>query len=291
MAQFAAVSYRILGPCVYCLNMYRITIVAVSVAILLGLQAWGQDKPANSDIENIGRRDVSQGASQNVYSIDKEIAMGRQLSAEYEKSVRLSNDPELGEYINRLGQNIVLNSDVRNLPVTFRVVESDEPGGMAFPGGFVFINSGTLTVLDNEAELAFALAQGVAHIAARHGARQASRGQIVGPLSGVPRIYAGGGTTIPLPFPQFPADDVLQADFLGVQYLYKAGYDPNAAVTFLQKIQSGRLQGTPNLFNTVPPAAERLAVMQRNVPLVLPARSQNLLTTPEFNGIKAGLKK
>ena len=106
--------------------MHRTTIVAASVAILLALPVWGQDKPRNSDIENIGRRDVSQGAVQNVYSIDKEIAMGRQLSALYEKQVRLSNDPELGEYINRLGQNIVLNSDVRNLPVTFRVVESDE---------------------------------------------------------------------------------------------------------------------------------------------------------------------
>ena len=125
--------------------MYRTTIVAASAAILLALPVWGQDKPRNSDIENIGRRDVSQGASQSVYPIDKEIAMGRQLSAEYEKQVRLSNDPELGEYINRLGQTIVLNSDGRNLPVTFRVVESDEPGGMAFPGGFVFINSGTLT--------------------------------------------------------------------------------------------------------------------------------------------------
>ncbi len=104
-----------------------------TVAILLALAAWGQDKPANSDIENIGRRDVSQVAT--TYSLDKEIALGRQVSAEYEKQVRLSNDPELGEYINHLGQNIVLNSDVRKLPITFKVVESDEPGGMTFPGG------------------------------------------------------------------------------------------------------------------------------------------------------------
>ena len=270
--------------------MHRRTIVAASVAILLALPVWGQDKPANSDIDNIGRRDITQGAIQNVYSIDKEIAMGRQLSAEYEKQVRWSNDPELAEYINRLGQTIVLNSDVPNLPVTFRVVESDEPGGMAFPGGFVFINSGTLTALDNEAELAFALAQGIAHIAARHAARQASRGQIVN-FASVPQIYTGGGTAIPPAFLQFSGDDVLEADFLAVQYLYKAGYDPNAAVTFLQKIQSGRLQGTPNLFNAVPSAAERLAAMQRNIPLVLPVRSQSRLTTPEFNGIKAGLKK
>jgi predicted Zn-dependent protease len=269
--------------------MHRTTIIAASVAFLLALPAWGQNKPANSDIENIGRRDVSQGASQNVYSIDKEIAMGRQLSAKYEKQVQLSNDPELGEYINRLGQNIVLNSDVRNLPVTFRVVESDEPGGMFFPGGFVFINSGTVTVLDNEAELAFALALGVAHIAARHGVPQVSRGQI-GIRSSVPQIYTGGATTSPA-FVQFSGDDVREADFLGVQYLYKAGYDPNAAVTFLQKIQSGRLQGTPNLFNSVPSAAARVVAMQRNIALVLPARTQNLLTTPEFNAIKAGLKK
>src|SRR5215475_163284 len=269
--------------------MHRTTIVAASVAILLALPVWGQDKPRNSDIENIGRRDVSGGATQNVYSIDKEIAMGRQLSAEYEKKVKLSNDPELGEYINRLGQNIVLNSDVRNLPVTFRVVESDEPGGMFFPGGFVFINSGTLTALDNEAELAFALALGVAHIAARDGVPQVSRGQ-TGIRSSVPQIYTGGPATSAV-FVQFSGDDVREADFLGVQYLYKAGYDPNAAVTFLQKIQSGRLQGTPNLFNSFPSAAARVAAMQRNIALVLPARSQNQLTTPKFNGIKAGLKK
>src|SRR5690349_4667401 len=119
--------------------MQRIKFVAPAVAVLLALPLLAQDRPKNSNIENIGRRDVTGGAV-NFYSFDREIALGRQLAAEIERQVKLIDDPTINEYVNRIGQTIVLNSDARNLPITFRVVESDELGGQALPGGFIFIN-------------------------------------------------------------------------------------------------------------------------------------------------------
>lgn len=245
-----------------------------SLSCLVSVAAFGQQRPINSDIENIGSRDINKGII-NFYSLDREIALGRQLSAEYEAKVRFNADPEINEYINRIGQNLVLNSDAKTLPVTFRVVDSPQLDARSFPGGFVFINSGTIAAVDNEAELAFVLAEEVAHIAARHATRQAA------------------DRLAPVQFAQFARKDVMEADFLAAQYLYKAGYSPDAAITFLQKIEA--LERPPangdRLLTPVPPAAERIAAMRNNIPLVLPTRSQNRVTTPEFRAIQASLKK
>lgn len=257
------------------------------LASTLAVSAFAQTKPQNSDIENIGSRDINQG-SINFVSIDKAIAMGRQLSAKYEGTVKLYDNGDVNEYINRLGQNIVHNSDARNIPFTFKVVEATDLDATAFPGGFVYVPTGAIAAVDNEAELAFVLAQQVAHIAARHATEQESKGQLVN-AGNTPTFPAG--QQIPIQFLKEARAQVMEADFLGMQYLYKAGYDPNAAVTFLQKIAAAEPKtATTRLFSPVPPAADRIAAMQENIPLILPSRSQNVSTTPEFARIKALVK-
>jgi predicted Zn-dependent protease len=273
---------------------------------LVSVTGFAQQLPPNSDIENIGSRDINKGAI-NFYSQDKEIALGRKMSAQYEAKVRFSTNPEINEYINRLGQNIVLNSDAKTLPVTFRVVDSPELDARSFPGGFVFVNRGTIAAMDNEAELAFVLAEEIAHIAARHATEQASKNELTG-RAAVPLITPTLADSVPhlgdavrpagdmqtrMQFAQFARKDVMEADFLAVQYIYKAGYAPDAAVTFLRKIEAleGLSANGDRRLNPFPPAAKRIAAMEKNIPLILPARTQNTLTTPEFRAIQASLKK
>jgi len=254
--------------------------------------AFAQTTPRNSDIQNIGRRDINKGTV-NFYSLDKEIAMGRQLAAENERQVTLATDETVNEYVNRLGKNIAMSSDAKALPMTFKVVQSSEVGAQSFPGGFVYIASGTIAALENEAELAFMVAQQVAHIAARHGTELASKGGLLNTAK--PPITAAGvqsqqtaeGVLVPMQLAHFARRDLLEADFLGMQYLYKAGYDPNAATTALQKIQTLESQGR---FKTLVPAAERITEMKKNL-RILPARSLNVATTPEFDSIKALVQK
>jgi predicted Zn-dependent protease len=266
---------------------------ALTLGVLLTTAALAQEKPNNSDIENIGSRDINKG-SVNFYSLDKEIAMGRQLAAEVERQVRLVEDPTINEYVNRVGQNIVRNSDAKTLPVTFKVVQSADVNAQALLGGFVYITTGTIAYVDNEAELAFVLAQQVAHVAARHATEQASKGGL-GNFATIPRIGRDGaqaiGSSVGDQFLQEARAQVMEADFLGVQYLYKAGYDANAATAFLQKTAAPARTPTAQIFSPVPSAAERIAAMQKNTLLILPIRSQNVVTTPEFDRVKALVKQ
>src|SRR5690242_15054605 len=140
--------------------------------------AKAKNKKKNSDVDNIGNRNINKG-SINFISLDKEIAMGRQLAAEIERQVKLIEDPTINEYVNRVGQNLVRNSDAKLMPTTFKVVQSTEFDTRAIPGGFVYLNTGLIEALDNEAELAFVLAYQVAHIAARHGTENASKGELI----------------------------------------------------------------------------------------------------------------
>jgi predicted Zn-dependent protease len=278
----------------------KLIAVCFAASFAAGL-ALAQDKPKNSDLENIGKRDINRG-NLNTISLEKEIAMGRQLAAEYERQVKLAFDADVNEYVNRVGQNIVRNSDAA-LPVTFKIVESPDVNGMAFPGGYTYINTGTILAAENEAELAWVLAQQVAHVAARHGTETASKAELVN-FANMPLIFTGGvggfalrqaaGSLIPMQFLQMARIQVMEADYLGLQYLFKAGYDPAAATTFLTKIQlleQANPSPTSRLFSAQPPAADRIAAVQKNIGLILPARSQNALTTPEFDRIKELLRR
>ena len=256
-----------------------------------------KSKKKNSDVDNIGNRNINKG-SINFISLDKEIAMGRQLAAEIERQVKLIEDPTINEYVNRVGQNLVRNSDAK-VPFTIKVVESDEINAFALPGGFFYVNSGLILAADDESELAGVMAHEIAHVAARHGTEQASKAELIN-FASIPLIFMGGvggfalrqaaGFLIPMQFLQFSRKDESEADYLGLQYLYKTGYDPGAAVSFFEKLQakeSAKPGSVSKMFSTHPPTGDRIELSKKNIELVLPDKEQYVVTTSEFNQVKS----
>ncbi len=254
--------------------------------------------PPKKDPDKIGERNVGKGV--NFYSIEKEIAMGKRFAQEIERQAKLIDDPVITEYVNRVGQNLVRNSDVR-IPVTIKVIDSEEVNAFALPGGFFFVNSGLLLRADTEAELAGVMAHEIAHIAARHGTRQATRAQIAN-LASIPLIFLGGwagygirqaaGILVPMGFLKFSRSFEKEADLLGLQYMYKAGYDPTAFIDFFEKLQAAekRKPGTmAKIFSSHPPTGARIKFAQRNIQELLAAKPQYVVTTSEFNKVKARL--
>ena len=264
-----------------------------------------QDKvnPRNSkeDVDAIGNRNVGKGV--NFYSLEKEIALGKGLAQEVERSSKLIDDPVVTEYVNRVGQNLVRNSDAR-VPFTIKVIDSDEVNAFALPGGFFYVNSGLILRAQEEDELAGVMAHEISHVTARHGTKNATKGELM-QLAAIPAsifipyslagyaIYEGMNMAIPLTFLKFNRDSEREADFLGLQYMYKAGYDPNAYVTFFERIQSDekRRPGTiPKVFSTHPPTPERIENAQKEIARILPARPEYIVTTSEFDTVKARLR-
>jgi beta-barrel assembly-enhancing protease len=255
-----------------------------------------KSKKKNSDVENIGNRNINK-RSINFFSLNKEIAMGRQLAAEIERQVKLNEDPTINEYVNRVGQNLVRNSDAK-VPFTIKVVESDEINAFALPGGFFYVNTGLILAADDESELAGVMAHEIAHVAARHATEQMSKAELIN-FASIPLIFMGGvggfalrqaaGFLIPMQFLQFSRKDEAEADYLGLQYLYKTGYDPVASVSFFEKLQAQETvkPGTVSkLFSTHPPTGDRIAMSKKNID-VLPDKDQYVVTTSEFNQVKA----
>lgn len=257
-----------------------------------------KSKSKKKDPDAIGDRDVSKGV--NFYSIEKEIALGKQVAQEIERQAKVIDDPVISEYVNRLGQNLVRNSDVK-VPVTIKVLDAEEVNAMALPGGFFFVNSGLILKADNESELAGVMAHEIAHIAARHGTRQATRGQVAN-LASIPLIFMGGWTgygirqatsvLVPMGFLKFSRSFEQEADLLGLQYMYKAGYDPTAFVDFFEKIQSmeKKKPGTmAKVFSSHPMTDDRIKDSQKNIQEILDAKPEYVVTTSEFNDVKARL--
>jgi predicted Zn-dependent protease len=262
-----------------------------------------QVHPKNSkeDVDAIGNRDVGKGL--NFYSLEREIALGKQLAQQVEHSAKLVDDPIVTEYVNRVGQNLVRNSDAR-VPFTIKVIDSDEVNAFALPGGFFYVNSGLILRAQEESELAGVMAHEISHVTARHGTKQDTKGQII-QLATIPLIllgpggwagyglYQGMNFMLPITYLKFSRDAEREADFLGLQYMYKAGYDPNAYVTFFERIQADerRRPGTiPKVFSSHPPTPERIANTQKEIARILPARDEYIVTTSEFDQVKARLR-
>jgi predicted Zn-dependent protease len=250
------------------------------------------------DPDEIGNRDVGKGV--NFYSLEKEIALGKQLAQEVERQAKIIDDPVIAEYVNRVGQNLVRNSDA-NVPFTINVLDSEEVNAFALPGGFFFVNSGLVLKADNEAELAGVMAHEIAHVAARHGTRQATRGTIINYAS-IPLIFMGGwtgyairqgaGLAIPLGFLTFSRGFESEADMLGLEYMYKTGYDPTAFVDFFEKIQTleKKKPGTMSkVFSTHPMTDDRIKSAQKNIATILKAKPEYVVNTSEFNDVKGRL--
>jgi predicted Zn-dependent protease len=258
-------------------------------------------KNSKEDVDAIGNRGVGKGV--NFYSLEKEIALGKQLAQEVERTSKMIDDPVVTEYVNRVGQNLVRNSDAQ-VPFTIKVIDSDEVNAFALPGGFFYVNSGLILRAQEESELAGVMAHEISHVTARHGTKQATKADIIqiGAMAAmifVPYgwagygIYEGMNLAIPLTFLKFSRDAEREADFLGIQYMYKAGYDPNSYVTFFERIQADekRRPGTiPKMFSTHPPTPERISDAQKEIARILPEKDEYIVTTSEFDQVKARLR-
>jgi predicted Zn-dependent protease len=258
-------------------------------------------KNSKEDVDAIGNRSVGKGM--NFYSLEREIALGKALAQEVERSSKMIDDPVVTEYVNRVGQNLVRNSDAQ-VPFTIKVIDSDEVNAFALPGGFFYVNSGLILRAQEESELAGVMAHEISHVTARHGTKQATKGELIqlGAMAAmivVPYgwagygIYQGMNLAIPLTFLKFSRDAEREADFLGIQYMYKAGYDPNAYVTFFERIQADekRRPGTiPKFFSTHPPTPERIELAQKEIARILPDKDEYIVTTSEFDSVKGRLR-
>ncbi len=256
-----------------------------------------------NNVDAIGNRNVgcNKGLG-NWYSLDKQVAMGRQYSQQVEHGAKMVSDPVVTEYINRLGQNLVRNSDAK-VPFTIKVIDTDEVNAFALPGGFFYVNSGLILAADNEAELAGVMAHEIGHVAACHVAREQTRGNIVN-LASIPLIFVPGGWAVyegtqaalgigvPLAFMKFSRNFEAEADFLGMEYMYKAGYDPQSFISFFEKIeaQEKKKPGTlAKAFASHPMTPDRVASAQYEMKNVLPARPEYIVDTSEFQQVKGRL--
>lgn len=274
--------------------------VFILLAFLCNAPAIRAASKEEKNPDQIGNRDVGRGV--NFYSIEREIALGKEMASEVELESRVLSDSVISEYINRIGQNLVRNSDAK-VPFTIKVLDSEEVNAFALPGGYLFVNSGLIRQADNAAELAGVMAHEIAHVAARHGTRQATRDQLMNYAS-IPLIFMGGWVgyavreavdlAVPLGYLKFSRGMESEADLLGLQYLYKTGYDPTAFVDFFEKIQTleKHKPGTiAQAFSSHPMTASRIRAAQRNIQTILRPQPEYVLDTSEFQRIKARLEQ
>jgi beta-barrel assembly-enhancing protease len=275
-----------------------LSLALLSLALLAPPCAVAKDKDPEHDPDQIGNRDVGKGV--NFYSIEREIALGKEMARETERQAKFIDDSVVAEYVNRLVQNVSRNSDAK-VPFTIKVVDSDEVNAFALPGGFMFVNTGLIMRADNEAELAGVLAHEIAHVAARHGTRQATRGQLIN-YGTIPLIFMGGWAgygirqaitlAVPLGFLKFSRNMEAEADLLGLQYMYKSGYDPTEFVNFFERIQTLEKKkpgAVSKLFSSHPMTGDRIRAAQKTIQQDLKPAPQYLVDTSEFHGVRTRL--
>lgn len=271
---------------------------AFAISVAQGADDQGTKKKKD-DPNAIGNRDI--GKCLNMYSIEKEMAMGKQLAEEVMRQVKVNEDPLLGEYVNRIGQNLARNSDAK-VPFTFRVIEDDSPNAFALPGGPVFVNTGLIKIASEEDEFAGAVAHEIAHVAARHLTCRATKGQIaniltlpLGMILGGWTGYAvrqGTGVGMQTLFSNFSRSDETEADYLGVQYMYATGYDPNGAVSIFEKLEA--LQRTKpgfaaKVFASHPMDSQRIDNTQKEIQRILPSKAEYVVSTSEYRDMRERL--
>jgi predicted Zn-dependent protease len=261
-------------------------------------------KGSEQDVDAVGTRKIGGRGMRNWYSTNWELSVGRQYSMEVEKSSHLVTDPVVVEYVNRIGQNLVRNSDAK-IPFTIKVLDTDEINAMALPGGYFYVDSGLILACDSEDELAGVMAHEIAHVAAHHAARAMTKLGYM-EIGSIPMIvFAQGSWTgygvyeaaqlaMPLSFLEFSREYETEADYLGIQYMYRAGYDPQGMVTIFEKLsalEKHKPGAISKAFSDHPATPERIAAVEREIATILPARPEYLVTTSEFDDVKARLER
>ncbi len=261
-------------------------------------------KGSEDDVDAVGNRCIGCRGMGNWYSTNWEISAGKQYSMEIEKSAHMINDPVIQEYVNRVGQNIVKNSDCK-VPFTIKIIDSDEINAMALPGGFFYVNSGLIMAADEEAELAGVMAHETAHVCAHHAARQQTKMNYM-QIGSIPLIiftqgswtgygiYEAAQLAVPITFLQFSRSDEAEADWLGLQYMYKSGYDPQAFIQFFEKIDAleKHKPGTlAKVFADHPQTPDRIAHSEQEIATIMPAKPDYVVTTSEFDEVKSRLAR
>jgi predicted Zn-dependent protease len=250
------------------------------------------------DVNKIGDRGTGSGI--NFYSMEQEQALGREMSMEVEAACKLFKDPAVNDYINTLGQRLVRYSDAK-VPFTIKVVDDDQVNAFALPGGFLYVTTGLILAAETEAELAGVMSHEIAHVAARHGTKGATRTQIWN-LASLPLVFVGGPVgmavrevsqfAMPMTMMKFSRNFEREADMLGLEYEYAAGYDPSAFVDFFERINTERKK--PNFvaraFATHPMNRDRITRAQKEIDTMLPEHEQYIVNTSEFVEIRAHLQ-
>jgi beta-barrel assembly-enhancing protease len=282
----------------------KLILVILLCVTALGVSLPGYADRRHGDVENIGNRNVSGrifGVLPNWVSLEKEIALGSQIAQQFEQTAKLVEDPVVSEYVDRLGQNIVKHSDAK-VPFHIKVVDTDEVNAFAFPGGYFYVNKGLILAADNEAELAGVMAHEISHVAARHATERMSKAQYL-QLAAIPALFVGGywaqmgiqnalGLGINLELLGITRDSEKEADQLGIQYLWNSGYDPNAFVSFFEKLQAeekskpGRLAG---FFRTHPYTVDRIAASM-DEQRYLPEKDAYTVNSSEFDRVRGRLQ-
>jgi predicted Zn-dependent protease len=271
--------------------------IGVCLAMLLAALPLAAENQ-KADVNDIGNRKV---AHRSIISEQKEIAYGKELSTQVDKQSKLLTDPVVNEYVNRVAQNVARNSDLK-VPLTVKVIDDPTINAFALPGGFLYVNSGVLQAADEESQLAGVVAHEIAHVAARHWASEMTKQTLVQyamiplmftPLSigayyGIEAAMQG----LPIAFLKFNRNDEAEADYLGLQYMYKAGYDPESYVAFFGKVvqEERRSPGSvPEIFMDHPPTADRIVKCEQEIKQILPTKPEYLVSTSEFSDVKSRL--
>ncbi len=254
--------------------------------------------PAIRDVNAIGHRNVgcNRGLA-NWYTLDKQVAMGRQFARQVDETSRLITDPRIVEYVNRIGQNLARNSDSQ-LPFTIKVLIDDSPNAFTLPGGFMYVNTGAILAAADESELAGVMAHEIGHVAACHVARESTRGNLMN-LASIPLVVFGGplaGNALqlaaPATFMKFSRNFEAQADYLGIQYAWKAGYDPLGMISFFERIETMEKKKKgfiARAYESHPQTPGRVQKSQQEIATILPAREEYLADTSDFQDIKGQL--
>ncbi len=279
-------------------NRSWLALLLVTFLLSTTLTSRADDK--KDDVDDIGNRNV---AHKSIISQEKEIAIGKQYADQIDKQAKILKDPVINEYINRVAQNIARNSDLK-IPLTIKVIDDPSINAFTLPGAFMYLNTGTILAADEEDQVAGVIAHEIGHAAARHWASTMTKATILQfsmiPLMFIPMtypVYMGVMEAymngVPLAFLKFSRKDEQEADFLGLQYMYKAGYDPNAFVGFFGKVmdEERRQPGSmAKVFADHPPTPDRIIAAEEEIQKILPKKPEYLVSTSEFDDMKARLE-